>query len=100
MLSLSPPPLLRPPGGLSRGRGLDPLPESGGLAPLQEHLPGVVRHRACGRLVQRRHHGPAGLRHPAPGVRGRCSRGDGEACVGAADGEIGVEGVDSVAPRM
>lgn len=73
MLSLS-----GPPGGLGRGRGLDPLPEGGGLAPLQEHLPGLVRHRACGRPVQRRHHGPAGLRHPALRVRGRgCSGGGG-----------------------
>lgn len=75
MFSLSSPPPLRPPGGLGRGRGLDPLPESSGLAPLQEHLPGVVRHRARGRPVQRCHHGPAGLRHPALRVRGRAAGG-------------------------
>lgn len=62
---------LRPPGGLSRGCGLDPLPESGGLAPLQEHLPGVVRHGARGRPVQRRRHGPVRLRHPALRLRAR-----------------------------
>lgn len=70
---------VRPPGGLGRGRGLDPLPEGSGLAPLQEHLPGVVRHRARGRPVQRRHHGPVGLRHPALRVRGRVVRGGGRA---------------------
>lgn len=63
------PPRPRPPGGLSRGCGLDPLPESGGLAPLQEHLPGVVRHGARGRPVQRCRHGPVRLRHPALRLR-------------------------------
>lgn len=70
-----PPPWLRPPGGLGRGRGLDPLPKSSGLASLQEHLPGVVCHRARGRPLQRRHHGPVGLRHPALRVRGCAVRG-------------------------
>lgn len=65
-LSVRPPPA----GGLGRGRGLDPLQEGGGLAPLQEHLPGVVRHRPRGRPVQRRHHGPVRLRHPALRLRG------------------------------
>lgn len=79
-----------PPGGLGGGRGLDPLPEGGGLAPLQEHLPGLVRHRACGRLVQRRRHGPAGLRHPALRLRGRAVQGGvgvggHESCVWFAD---------------
>jgi len=60
---------LWPPGGLSRGRGLDPLTESRGLAPLQEHLPGVVRHGACGRPVQRCRHGSVRLRHPALRLR-------------------------------
>lgn len=60
---------LRPPGGLCGSRGLDPLPESSGLAPLQEHLLGVVRHGARGRRVQRRRHGPARLRHPALRLR-------------------------------
>lgn len=72
-----------PPGGLRRGRGLDPLPESRGLAPLQEHLPGLVRHGARGGPVQRRHHGPVRLRHPA--LRLRVSRG------GAAErGNVGI----------
>lgn len=68
--------MLRPPGGLSCGCGLDPLPESSGLAPLQEHLPGVVCHSACGRPVQRRRHGPVCLRHPA--LRLRAQRWEGE----------------------
>lgn len=86
MLSLS-----GPPGGLGRGRGLDPLPEGGGLAPLQEHLPGLVRHRARGRPVQRRHHGPAGLRHPALRVRGRAVQGGGRAGVGVGGGRFADE---------
>ena len=67
---------LRPPGRLGRGRGLDPLPESGGLAPLQEHLPGVVRHGARGRRVQRCRHGPVCLRHPALRLRARGREGE------------------------
>lgn len=65
-------PSLRPPpaGGLGGGRGLDPLQEGGGLAPLQEHLPGVVRHGPRGRPVQRRRHGPVRLRHPALRLKG------------------------------
>lgn len=59
-----------PLGGLSRSRGLDPLPESCGLAPLQEHLPSLVRHGASGRPVQCRRHGPVRLRHPALRLRG------------------------------
>lgn len=55
---------------------MDPLPEGGGLAPLQEHLPGVVRHGARGRPVQRRHHGPVRLRHPALRVRARGREGE------------------------
>lgn len=74
MFSVSPPPCLRPPGGLGRSCGLDPLPEGGGLAPLQEHLPGMVRHSARSRPVQRRRHGPDGLRHPALCLRERCWR--------------------------
>lgn len=64
---------LRPPGGLGRGRGLDPLSESGGLAPLQEHLPGMVRHSARRRPVQRCRHGPVRLRHLALCLRA-CSQ--------------------------
>lgn len=92
MFSLSPPTPtphpLRPPGGLGRGRGLDPLPEGGGLAPLQEHLPGLVRHRARGGPVQRRHHGPVGLRHPALRVRGGGVGGN-QCCVWVAEREKG-----------
>lgn len=86
MFSLSSP-LLWPPGGLGRGRGLDPLPESCGLAPLQKHLPGVVRDRARGGPVQRRHHGPVGLRHPALCVRALV--GGHQSCVWVAEvGEV------------
>lgn len=89
MFSFFSPPLtwLRPPGGLGRGCGLDPLPKSSGLAPLQEHLPGVVCHRARGRPLQRRRHGPVGLRHPALRVRGRAVRG-GRTSVKVAGGEV------------
>lgn len=69
-------PLPRPPGGLSRGRWLDPLPEGRGLASLQKHLPGVVRHGARGRPVQRRHHGAVRLRHPALRLRARRLEGE------------------------
>ncbi|KAK5909606.1 hypothetical protein CesoFtcFv8_003520 [Champsocephalus esox] len=58
-------------GGLGRGRWLDPLQEGSGLAPLQEHLPGVVRHGARGRPVQRCRHGPVRLRHSALRLRAR-----------------------------
>lgn len=76
LLPSPPTPLLRPPGGLSRGRGLDPLPEGRGLAPLPKHLPGVVRHGARGRPVQRRRHGAVRLRHPALRLRARRLEGE------------------------
>lgn len=69
IVSSLPLPACGPPGRLSRGRRLDPLPESSGLAPLQEHLPGVVCHGARGRPVQRCRHGPVRLRHPALRLR-------------------------------
>lgn len=49
-------------GGLRGGRRLAALPEGSGLAPLQEHLHGLVRHRAHLRPHQRRHHGHFHLR--------------------------------------
>lgn len=76
LIVVSHPSWLRPPGGLSGGRGLDPFQESGGLAPLQEHLPGLVRHRARGRPLQRRRHGRVRLRHPALCVRAHGREGD------------------------
>lgn len=66
----------RPPGGIGRGRGLDPLQESRGLAPLQEHLPGVVCHGARGRPIQRCRHGPVRLRHLALRLRAHGREGD------------------------
>uniref|UniRef100_A0A8C0RPY1 Phosphate transporter n=1 Tax=Canis lupus familiaris TaxID=9615 RepID=A0A8C0RPY1_CANLF len=44
-------------GGLSGGRGLDPLPEGCGLAPLPEHLRGLVCDCARGWVVQCCYHG-------------------------------------------
>ena len=57
-------------GGLGGGCGLDPLQEGGGLAAVQEHLPGLVRHGARGGPVQRRRHGGVRLRDPALRLRG------------------------------
>lgn len=63
-----------PPGGLGGGCRLDPLQEGSGLAPLPEHLPGLVRHGASGRPVQRRCHGPVRLRHPTLRLREGAAR--------------------------
>lgn len=57
-------------GGLSGGRGLDSLQESGGLATLPKHLPGMVRYSARGRPVQRRSHGSLRVRHLTLCLRG------------------------------
>lgn len=51
-------------GGLRGGRRLAALPEGSGLAPLQEHLHGLVRHSAHLGPHQRRHHGHLHLRRP------------------------------------
>lgn len=56
---------LRFQGRLRGGRWLDPLQESRRLAPLPQHLPGVVCDCAGGRLVQRRGDGTADVRDPA-----------------------------------
>lgn len=48
---------------------MDPLQEGGGLATLPKHLPGLVRHGAGGWPVQRCHHGPVRVRHPALRLR-------------------------------
>lgn len=56
-------------GWLRGGRGLDPLQESRRLAPLPQHLPGVVCDCAGGRLVQRRGDGTADVRDPALHLR-------------------------------
>lgn len=79
----------RPPGGFGRGRGMDSLPESRGLAPLQEHLPGVVCHSARGRPVQRRSHGPVCLRHPALRLRPHSSEGALRRRVSGREGSLG-----------
>lgn len=52
-------------GGLRGGRWLDPLQESRRLAPLPQHLLGLVCDCPSGWLVQRRGDGAAGVRYPA-----------------------------------
>lgn len=52
-------------GGLCGGRWLDPLQESCRLAPLPQHLLGLVRDCPSGWLVQRRGDGAAGVWYPA-----------------------------------
>lgn len=53
-----------PAGGLCGGRGMDPLPQGCGLAPLPEHLRGLVCDRPRGWVVQRCCHGSPHVRDP------------------------------------